>query len=296
MQVPMPVRELSADDFEGHRAHLLRVASRMLGSRRDAEDAVQETWVRAQRADVSEVDNVGGWLTTIAARVCLNALRARRSRPQEVSDVRIPDPVVVRDDGDPAREAELADAVGIAMLVVLETLTPAERLAFVLHDMFAVPFDEIAVMLERTPEAVRQLASRARRRVQDAPRPDGDRAGRRRVVDAFFAAARRGDFDALVAVLHPDVVLHADSGARLPDGGVLRGAETIAGQAIRFAQPTETLRPVLVDGTTGVLVERRGRPFALMAFTVVDGRVAEIDVINDPRRLRVLDVRDTDLR
>jgi RNA polymerase sigma-70 factor (ECF subfamily) len=283
----MPVRELSADVFQHHRAHLLRVASRMLGSRRDAEDAVQETWLRAQRADASEVDNVGGWLTTIAARVCLNVLRARRTRPEVSLDVRIPDPVVVRDDGDPAREAELADAVGIAMLVVLETLSPPERLAFVLHDMFAVPFDEIAVMLERTPDSVRQLASRARRRVQDAPTPSGDRTGRRRVVDAFYAAARGGDFDALVAVLDPDVVLRADGGPTRPTE-LVRGAGAVAGQAIRFSLPDATLRPVLVDGTTGVLVEVGTRRIALMAFTVVDDRVAEIDILADPERLAVL--------
>ena len=281
----MAPRELPADEFERHRAHLLGVATRMLGSRRDAEDAVQETWIRARAADASEVANVGGWLTMIAARVSLNVLRARRTRPEEALDVHIPDPVVVRDDGDPAHQAELADAVGLAMLVVLETLGPPERLAFVLHDMFAVPFDEIAVMLERSPDATRQLASRARRRVQDAPRPTGDRAGHRRVVDAFFAAARGGDFDALVAVLDPDAVLHADSGVPLPDGGTVRGAEAIASQAIRFSQPTSIMHPVLVNGTTGVVVELAGRAFALMAFTVVDGRVAEIDIINDAARL-----------
>jgi RNA polymerase sigma-70 factor (ECF subfamily) len=288
----MAPRELPADEFERHRAHLLRVASRMLGSRRDAEDAVQETWIRAERADASEIENVGGWLTMITARVALNVLRTRRTRPEEALDVRIPDAVVVRDDGDPAHEAELADDVGIAMLVVLETLSPPERLAFVLHDMFAVPFDEIAVMLERSPDATRQLASRARRRVQDAPRPTGDGAGRRRVVDAFFAAARGGEFDALVAVLHPDAVLHADSGAPLPDGGTVRGAEAIARQAIRFSQPTSTMHPVLVDGTTGVVVELAGRAFALMAFTVVDGRVAEIDIVNDRARLAAMGLLD----
>jgi len=287
----MAPRELPADEFERHRAHLLRVASRMLGSRRDAEDAVQETWIRAERADASEIENVGGWLTMITARVALNVLRTRRTRPEEARDVRIPDPVVVRDD-DPAHQAELADDVGIAMLVVLETLSPPERLAFVLHDMFAVPFDEIAVMLERSPDATRQLASRARRRVQDAPRPTRDRAGGRRVVDAFFAAARGGDFDALVAVLHPDAVLHADSGTPLPDGGTVRGAEAIAGQAIRFSQPTSIMHPVLVDGTTGVVVELGGRAFALMAFTVVDGRVAEIDIVNDRDRLAAMGVLD----
>jgi len=282
----MATAALPAAEFERHRAHLLRVAHRVLGSRTDAQDAVQETWIRARRADASTVDNVGGWLTTITARVSLNVLRARRSRPEEVRDVRIPDPVVVRAD-DPAYEAELADDVGLAMLVVLETLSPPERLAFVLHDMFAVPFDEIAVMLERSPDATRQLASRARRRVQDAPTPTGDRAGRRRVVDAFYAAARGGDFDALVAVLDPEIVLRADG-----EPGALHGAETIASQAIRFSVPDATLHPVLVDGTTGVFIELAGRPLALMVFTVVDDRVAEIDIINDPDRLTRLGLLD----
>jgi len=275
----MAPRALPVAEFELHRAHLLRVAHRMLGSRTDAQDAVQETWLRARGADASTVDNVGGWLTTITARVSLNVLRGRRRRPEEVLDVHIPDPVSVRADG-PEHEAELADDVGLAMLVVLETLSPPERLAFVLHDMFAVPFDEIAVMLERSPDATRQLASRARRRVQDAPTPTGDRAGRRRVVDAFYAAARGGDFDALVAVLDPEIVLRADG-----EPGALHGAETIASQAIRFSVPDATMHPVLVDGTTGVFIELAGRPLALMVFTVVDDRVAEIDIINDPDRL-----------
>jgi RNA polymerase sigma factor (sigma-70 family) len=282
----MADRELPAAEFEFHREQLLRVAHRMLGSRTDAQDAVQETWLRARRADASTVDNVGGWLTTITARVSLNVLRSRRRRPEEVLDVRIPDPVVVRAD-EPEYEAELADDVGLAMLVVLETLSPPERLAFVLHDMFAVPFDEIAVMLERSPDATRQLASRARRRVQDAPTPTGDGAGRRRVVDAFYAAARGGDFDALVAVLDPEIVLRADG-----EPGALHGAETIASQAIRFSVPDATMHPVLVDGTTGVFIELAGRPLALMAFTVVDDRVAEIDIINDAERLTRLGLLD----
>jgi len=282
----MAPRALPVAEFELHRAHLLRVAHRMLGSRTDAQDAVQETWLRARGADASTVDNVGGWLTTITARVSLNVLRGRRRRPEEVLDVHIPDPVSVRADG-PEHEAELADDVGLAMLVVLETLSPPERLAFVLHDMFAVPFDEIAVMLERSPDATRQLASRARRRVQDAPTPTGDRAGRRRVVDAFYAAARGGDFDALVAVLDPEIVLRADG-----EPGALHGAETIASQAIRFSVPDATMHPVLVDGTTGVFIELAGRPLALMVFTVVDDRVAEIDIINDPDRLTRLGLLD----
>jgi RNA polymerase sigma-70 factor (ECF subfamily) len=282
----MAPRALPAAEFELHRAHLLRVAHRLLGSRTDAQDAVQETWLRARGADASVVDNVGGWLTTITARVSLNVLRGRRRRPEEVLDVRIPDPVVVRSD-EPEYEAELADDVGLAMLVVLETLSPPERLAFVLHDMFAVPFDEIAVMLERSPDATRQLASRARRRLQDAPTPTGDRAGRRRVVHAFYAAARGGDFDALVAVLDPEIVLRADG-----EPGVLHGAETIARQAIRFSVPDATMHPVLVDGTTGVFIELAGRPLALMVFTVVDDRIAEIDIINDPDRLTRLGLLD----
>jgi len=282
----MAPRALPVAEFELHRAHLLRVAHRMLGSRTDAQDAVQETWLRARGADASTVDNVGGWLTTITARVSLNVLRGRRRRPEEVLDVHIPDPVSVRADG-PEHEAELADDVGLAMLVVLETLSPPERLAFVLHDMFAVPFDEIAVMLERSPDATRQLASRARRRVQDAPTPTGDRAGRRRVVDAFYAAARGGDFDALVAVLDPEIVLRADG-----EPGALHGAETIASQAIRFSVPDATMHPVLVDGTTGVFIELAGGPLALMVFTVVDDRVAEIDIINDPDRLTRLGLLD----
>ena len=282
----MAPRALPVAEFELHRAHLLRVAHRMLGSRTDAQDAVQETWLRARGADASTVDNVGGWLTTITARVSLNVLRGRRRRPEEVLDVHIPDPVSVRADG-PEHEAELADDVGLAMLVVLETLSPPERLAFVLHDMFAVPFDEIAVMLERSPDATRQLASRARRRVQDAPTPTGDRAGRRRVVDAFYAAARGGDFDALVAVLDPEIVLRADG-----EPGALHGAETIASQAIRFSVPDATMHPVLVDGTTGVFIELAGRPLALMVFTVIDDRVAEIDIINDPDRLTRLGLLD----
>ena len=282
----MAPRALPAAEFELHRAQLLRVAHRMLGSRTDAQDAVQETWLRARGADASTVDNVGGWLTTITARVSLNVLRGRRRRPEEVLDVHIPDPVSVRADG-PEHEAELADDVGLAMLVVLETLSPPERLAFVLHDMFAVPFDEIAVMLKRSPDATRQLASRARRRVQDAPTPTGDRAGRRRVVDAFYAAARGGDFDALVAVLDPGIVLRADG-----EPGALHGAETIASQAIRFSVPDATMHPVLVDGTTGVFIELAGRPLALMVFTVVDDRVAEIDIINDPDRLTRLGLLD----
>ena len=281
----MPTKELSADEFERHRPQLQRVASRLLGSHTDAQDAVQETWIRAQRADTSDVENIGGWLTMVTARISLNLLRTRRTHPEAVLDVHIPDPFVISDNGNPEQEAELADSVGLAMLVVLETLRPPERLAFVLHDMFAVPFDEIALMLGRSPAATRQLASRARKQVQDAPTPTGDHAGRRRVVDAFYAAARSGEFDALVGLLDPHVVLHTDSG-RL--GGIVRGAEAVANQAIRFSLPHAALHPLLVDGTTAVLVEVKRRPIALMGFTVVADHIVEIDVINDPGRLLAL--------
>src|SRR3954451_20766865 len=229
----MDQREWLAERFEEHRNHLRAVAYRMLGSLSEADDAVQEAWLRLRGSNASEIENLGGWLTTVVARVSLNMLRSRTGRREEPLGVRLPDPIVDPTDGtDPEHEALLADSVGLAMLVVLETLSPPERLAFVLHDMFAVPLGEIAVMLERSPDATRQLASRARRRVQDAPAPTGDRAGRRRVVDAFFAAARGGDFDALVAVLDPGIVLRADG-----EREVLRGAETVASQAIRFSLP-----------------------------------------------------------
>jgi RNA polymerase sigma factor (sigma-70 family) len=277
--------------FEEHRPHLRAVAYRMLGSVSEADDAVQEGWVRLRRADTSDVENLGGWLTTVVARVCLNMLRSRRTRGEEpLDDGHVPDPVVSRVDvGDPEHDAVLADSVGLALLVVLETLTPAERLAFVLHDMFAVPFDEIAPMLDRTPEAARQLASRGRRRVQGAtPTPDSDRSRQREVVDAFFAAARHGDFDALVAVLDPDVVLRADRGpaARV----VRRGAAAVAGQALMFSQPDAVLHPALVNGAVGVVVTLRGRPFSIMGFTVRNGKVVAIDALADVHRLESLDL------
>jgi RNA polymerase sigma factor (sigma-70 family) len=277
--------------FEEHRPHLRAVAYRMLGSVSEADDAVQEGWVRLRRADTSDVENLGGWLTTVVARVCLNMLRSRRTRGEEpLDDGHVPDPVVSRVDvGDPEHDAVLADSVGLALLVVLETLTPAERLAFVLHDMFAVRFDEIAPMLDRTPEAARQLASRGRRRAQGAtPTPDSDRSRQREVVDAFFAAARHGDFDALVAVLDPDVVLRADRGpaARV----VRRGAAAVAGQALMFSQPDAVLHPALVNGAVGVVVTLRGRPFSIMGFTVRNGKVVAIDALADVHRLESLDL------
>jgi RNA polymerase sigma-70 factor (ECF subfamily) len=276
--------------FEEHRSHLRGVAYRMLGSLSEADDAVQETWQRVSRADTTAVENLGGWLTTITSRVCLNALRSRRTRREEPLEARVPDPIVARPDGgDPEQEAVLADSVGLALLVVLETLAPAERLAFVLHDLFAVPFDEIAPIVDRSPEATRQLASRARRRVQGtAPAADADPIRQREVVDAFFAAARGGDFDALVRLLDPDVVVRADAG---PDAStIIRGAEAVASRAIMFAQPSATLVPALVNGAAGVVITVEGRPFAVMAFTVSNGRILAIDALNDADRVRQLDL------
>jgi RNA polymerase sigma-70 factor (ECF subfamily) len=263
----------------------------MLGSLSDAEDAVQDAWLRLSRSDVHEVENLGGWLTTIVARVSLNMLRSRRARREESLEVHLPDPIVSPVEAvDPEHEAVLADSVGLGLLVVLETLAPAERLAFVLHDLFAVPFEDIAPILGRSPDAARQLASRARRRVQGAaPRPDADLNQQRAVVDAFFAAARGGDFDALLAVLDPEVVLRADAGpARPAASAVVRGARAVAGRALMFALPGAELRPVFVNGAAGVLVVANGRAVSLMAFTVSRGKIAAIDALSDPQRLRTL--------
>ena len=285
------------DRFEEHRTRLRAVAYRMLGSLSEADDAVQESWVRLSRSDAGVIENLGGWLTTVVARVCLNMLRARQTRHEEPINVFVPDPVVSHEgDTTPEDEALLADSVGLALLVVLETLTPAERLAFVLHDMFGVPFDEIAPMVDRSPTAARQLASRARRRVQGAaPTPDGDLARQREVVDAFFAASRNGDFDALVAVLDPDVVLRSDGGAMRPDATVVRrGAENVATNALTFARLSPFVRPALVNGAAGAVVIPRGRPFSVMGFTVRDGKIVEIDAITDPERLAELDLAGFD--
>ncbi|WP_431901372.1 RNA polymerase sigma factor SigJ [Nonomuraea sp. bgisy101] len=279
--------------FEEHRAHLQAVAYRMLGSVSEADDAVQEAWLRLDRADTSGVENLGAWLTTVVARVCLNVLRSREHRREESFEVRMPDPIISPESGiDPEHEALLADSVGLALLVVLETLSPAERLAFVLHDMFAVPFEEIASMTERSPAAARQLASRARRRVQgQAPAPDPDLARQRDVVNAFFAAARDGDFDALVAVLDPDVVLRSDGGVvRASQTVVLNGARTVAEQAVGFGRLSPFARPALINGAAGVVVAADGRPLSVMAFTVAGGKVVAIDVLADPERLRELDL------
>ncbi|MEU4665962.1 RNA polymerase sigma factor SigJ [Micromonospora chalcea] len=277
-----------AQRFERERPRLRAVAYRLLGSLTDAEDAVQETWLRLARTDPATVDNLDAWLTTVVARVSLNALRSRAARREDPLDVRLPDPVVDADD--PAHAAVLADSVGLALLVVLDTLSPAERLAFVLHDMFGVPFDEIGPLVDRSPAAARQLASRARRRVRgQAPTPDPDLTRQRAVVDAFLAAARDGDLDALIAVLHPDVVLRSDAGtARARHTVVLTGATTVAAQATTFGRLFPHARPVLVNGAAGVLVSAGDRPLSVMAFTVTGGRIAAVDVIADPRRLAAL--------
>ena len=289
----MDERTWLADRFEENRPHLRSVAYRMLGSLSDADDAVQEAWQRLSRADRSDVDNLPGWLTTVVARVSLNMLRTRRTRREEPLEVRLPDPIVTPEPGiDPEHEAVLADSVGLALLVVLDTLTPAERLSFVLHDMFAVPYEEIAPMLERSPVATRQLASRARRRVQGrAPVPDPDLGRQRQVVDAFFAAARDGDFDGLVAVLDPDVVLRADGGAaRARPTVMLRGARAVAENSSGARKLARFVRPALVNGAAGAVVTINGRPFAVMGFTVADDRIVAIDILYDPERLAGLDL------
>jgi len=283
----MDENEWLAERFEEHRGHLRAVAYRMLGSLAEADDAVQDTWLRLSRSEADEVENLRAWLTTVVARVCLNMLRSRGVRREEFFGVRLPDPVVIPDgEFQPENEALLADSVGLALLVVLDTLTPAERLAFVLHDMFQLPFDEIAPMVGRTTAAARQLASRARRRVKGAAIPiaDPDLARQRNVVDAFFSAARGGDFDALVALLDPDVVLRADWGTRRPAmAGVIRGAAAVARQARPI--PGAVLRPALVNGAAGMVVIVGGRPFVVMGFTVGGGRIVEIDAIADPERV-----------
>ncbi|MFI7439441.1 RNA polymerase sigma factor SigJ [Nonomuraea indica] len=293
----MDEREDLATRFEEHRSRLRAVAYRMLGSVSEADDAVQEAWIRLNRADTGEVVSLGAWLTTVVARVCLNVLRSREQRREEPFAAYMPDPVIGPESGaDPEHEAVLSDAVGLALLVVLETLSPAERLAFVLHDMFAVPFEDIAPMIDRTPAATRQLASRARRRVRDqAPVPDPDLARQRSVVDAFFAAARDGDFEGLVAVLHPEVVLRSDGGVtRARHTLVVTGARAVAGQAVTFGRFAPFVRPALVNGAAGVVVAAQGRPLSVMAFTVTGGRIVAIDVLADPERLSRLDFTAVD--
>jgi RNA polymerase sigma factor (sigma-70 family) len=286
----MDERDWLAERFEEHRTRLRAVAYRMLGSVSEADDAVQEAWLRLSRTDASEIENLGGWLTTVVGRVSLNMLRSRKSRREApIDDVRVPEPIIDPADGtDPEHEALLADSVGLALLVVLETLSPPERLAFVLHDIFAVPFDQIAPIVDRSPEAARQLASRARRRVRaENTVPDPDLDAQREVVEAFLAASRDGDFERLVEVLDPDVVLRADLG-----GGrsrEVRGAEAVVGQAMFYSQLGLDLKPALVNGAAGVVATRDGRPFSVGAFTVRHGRIVEMDWIAS-RRVRDLDL------
>lgn len=288
----MPTPESLAEQFEQHRAHLRAVAYRMLGSASEAEDAVQESWIRLGRADVSDVENLRAWLTTVVSRVCLDALRTRISRREDPLDVRVPDPVITRADGDPESDVVLADSVGLALLVVLEKLEPAERLAFVLHDVFGMTFQEIAPVVDRSAVATRQLASRARRRVQAQPvMTETDRQQQRRVLDAFLAAARDGDFQGLLSVLDPDVVLRADAGPATGMSRVVRGSDAVASQAATFSKSGLSNHVVMVNGSIG-LVSRRpdGRPFSVLGFTIAGGMIVEINILADPERLNRLDL------
>ncbi|PKW09166.1 RNA polymerase sigma-70 factor, ECF subfamily [Streptomyces sp. 1222.5] len=273
-------RDFLADRFEGYRGHLRSVAYRMLGSAAEAEDAVQEAWFRLHRSDTREVENLGGWLTTVVGRVCLDMLRSRRTRGEEPLDTWRPAPSA---EPDPAQDAVLADSVGLALLVVLDTLSPAERLAFVLHDLFGVPFEEIGGILGRSPAAARQLASRARRRVRGADAPETDLARQREVVDAFLAAARGGDFDGLLAVLDPDVVARSEA-------GVTSGAAGVAAGAASFARLARIARPALVDGATGLVVLVDGRPERVLTFAFAADRITVVDIVTDPARLAELTV------
>jgi RNA polymerase sigma factor (sigma-70 family) len=282
-----------AERFESQRGHLRGVAYRMLGSVSEADDAIQETWIRLSRTNANEIENLRAWLTTVVARVCLNILRSRKSRREAPLEPHIPDPILSSENGmDPEPEALLGDSVGLALLVVLDSLTPAERVAFVLHDVFAVPFDEIAPVVGRTPAAARQLASRARRRVRGARVPDADLAGQRAVVDAFLAAARNGDFEALLALLDPDVVSTADGGVRRPGfRRVVHGAEAVAAGARTYQRFAEGSRRVLVNGTPGVVSwAPNGELLAVASFIVRGGRIVSIDALADPDRLRELDL------
>jgi RNA polymerase sigma-70 factor (ECF subfamily) len=287
----MDERKWLAERFEEHRNHLRAVAYRMLGSLNEADDAVQEAWLRLNRTDASGLENLGAWLTTVVARISLNMLRSRKARREEPLAGRLPDPLIDRVDGiDPEHEALLADSVGLALLVVLETLSPPERLAFVLHDIFAVPFEEIAPIVDRSPEAARQLASRARRRVRaERTVPDADVKTQREAVEAFLAAAREGDFGRLLAVLDPDVVLRADLG---PAAGSreIHGAAAVAGQALGYARIGLDIRPALINGVVGAVTFLHGQPFSIAAVTVMNGKIVELDFLADPERLRLIDL------
>lgn len=291
----MTEQDWLAERFDEHRGHLRSVAYRMLGSLHEADDAVQESWLRLSRSDTGDVANLRGWLTTVTGRVCLDMLRARNSRREQPLDVHVPDPIVSPADGvDPEQEALLAESVGLALHVVLETLTPAERLAFVLHDMFGVSFDDIATMLGRSAKASKQLASRARGRIRaGGPLPDADLARQHEAVRAFFEAARGGDFDALVALLDPNVELRSDGGAARPQATmVVRGAAAVAGRVMMLARPDGAVHPALVNGAAGVVGTMGGRPVSVMGFTVRDGVIVAIDVLADVDRLERLDLPD----
>ncbi|MEU8984029.1 RNA polymerase sigma factor SigJ [Streptomyces sp. NPDC048309] len=286
--------ELLTDRFEAHRGRLRAVAYRMLGSLSEADDAVQEAWLKLSRTEADEIRNLGGWLTTVVGRVCLDMLRSRTARREEPMDTHLPDPVVSPLERiDPEQEVLLADSVGLALLVVLETLDPAERLAFVLHDMFAVPFDDIAPIVGRSSAAIRQLASRARRRVRGAaPEPEPDLTRQRKVLDAFLAASRAGDFEALLCVLDPDVVLRADSGPLVGGAAaskLVRGAGAVARQALTFARFAASSRLVLVNGEVGVVATLDGQPMSVMGVTVTDGKIVALHILADPERLARLD-------
>jgi RNA polymerase sigma factor (sigma-70 family) len=287
----MDERDWLAQRFQEHRPRLRAVAYRMLGSTSEADDAVQEAWIRLSRSNASEIDNLEAWLVTVVGRVALNMLRSRKTRREEPLDAHLPDPIVDREDGiDPEHEALLADSVGLALLVVLETLTPAERLAYVLHDMFSVPFDEIGAILDRSPDAARQLASRGRRRIRAADTtPDADAAAQQEVVEAFLAAARDGDFDALVAVLDPDIVVREDWGS----GTIVevRGAENVARRAMAVSQLGLVARPALINGVAGWVSLLEGEVYAIGALTVQNGRITTMDILLDPARLARLDLK-----
>ncbi len=292
---PLADNDMLAEQFEEHRTRLKAVAYRMLGSLTEADDAVQEAWLRLSRSESDQIENLPAWLTTVVARVSLNMLRSRRSRREEpLDELHVPEPIVDRlDETDPEHEALLADSVGLALLVLLETLTPAERLSFVLHDMFAVPFNEIAPIVDRSPEAARQLASRARRRVRSAaPPPDTDRSAQREVVEAFLAAAREGDFEGLLAVLDPDVVLKADMGEGATQ--LVRGAEAVAGRARMYSRIGLVIQLAMVNGEVGAIATKDGRPFSVMGCTIRGGKIAEMDILADPERLGRLDLTALD--
>jgi RNA polymerase sigma-70 factor (ECF subfamily) len=288
----MDEREWLTERFQEHRRHLSAVAYRMLGSVTEAEDALQEAWLRIRDQDPAAVENIQAWLTTVVGRVCLNMLRSRRARGEQLSDVHVPDPVVtLRNMSGPEEEAVLADSVGLALLVVLDALAPAERLAFVMHDVFGVPFSEIAAVLDRSEAASQQLASRARRRVQQSPTPDRDLGRQKRLVDAFFAAARDGDFDALLQILDPEVELRIDGGKLRREASLLlHGAKAVAAHTRTYSRLYSYIVPALVNGTPGVVIAPNSRPFAVMGFTISGERIAAIDVLVDPERLNWLDL------